>query len=294
MGLKNMNFVFVIVTCLYFIGVAKGQIQYTHFYINNSSNGNNIRIDSSSFISYGSIDIDNLFKDHLILHRIPKDTNCILETFMTTIDSNNIFCGLNEINNNLNYGFLFKSDSCFYIFVNDTTFMHTYTVLDTFKIIKCGNLFEYYFNGSKDYENSKVLNNDLDVIVRNKHSNLTYGYVRYRLDSSCTLNSITSLPFYDLNIKPFPGYAIVTSDTLVIRYFEKYNIDSSYNLMSYWSIYDDQHNIIGSDSILNKYGTNIQEIDVSTYSLTQNDLYMLVVTGTNKNRNYYLRFKYLK
>ena len=85
------------------------------------------------------------------------------------------------------------------------------------------------------------------------------------------------------------GYALSDDGKIRITYIEKYATAPGQTVT--WKIYDNitqQPDHMGY--VPNNYGVNWHEIDLP--GLTDDEYYILEISGANKGETYYLRFKY--
>jgi|GEM_PF-4977345 len=213
-------------------------------------------------MKYGVVHTADGQEHYLRFFRVHPDSIAYVRAQLSPVLSNDVVMALYVPAEDAYYGFLFRNDSCYYFHHQTFHFMHLYSDSDTFEIVRCGEDFSYRKNGTEDFVFSRAVQSPMEVIVRNTSSQHTTGYIEYGFLDTCSITTIETSHFYELNILPSGSYAIVTGDT--------------------------------TDSIKNRYGSNIYAIDLTPYSLSDNVLYEIEVYHLNKERTYYFRFKRLK
>jgi len=268
-----------------------GQDQYSKVLLRNPNN-RILKMQSNTYISFGSLNTSALQHHHMRLYNIPVDTNAYVRTQFEAKDSNDFFVGMFDPSNSGYYGFLFKDDSCFYYHDQTFEFKHIYNQDDTFKVVRCDKSFLYSKNEIEDFSFPKDIGQPMEVIIKNNYSSNTLGYIEYQLTDSCS-NIEEPISYYILNLTLDGSYTIVKNDTVNFKFTTNYQIDSSSNQYFLWTLYDSMHMEIASDSIRNEYGAHQNKVDLSPYNLNSGSFYDLRVHRVNKNREYFLRFKYL-
>ncbi len=275
------------------LGPLYGQEQYAHLVLNNPQD-KYIRLTATSFMKYGVVNTDDGQEHFLRFFQVPPDSIAYVKAQLSPLTDNDVLMALYDPNSDGYYGFWFRNDSCYYYHDKTFHFMHLYALNDTFEIVRCGRDYSYRKNGTEDFVFTKPVQDPMEVVVRNTFANHATGYIEYGFLDTCSISTIQTSNFYELNILPSGSYAIVSSDTLYFRVTTSYQVVPGKSEYLYWTLYDHMHYEIATDSIKNNYGSNIYAIDLTPYSLDGNVLYELEVYHLNKERTYLFRFKILK
>ena len=275
------------------LGHLYGQEQYAHLVLNNPQD-KYIHLTATSFMKYGVVNTDDGQEHFLRFFQVPPDSIAYVKAQLSPLTDNDVLMALYDPSSDGYYGFWFRNDSCYYYHDKTFHFMHLYALNDTFEIVRCGRDYSYRKNGTEDFVFTKPVQDPMEVIVRNTFANHATGYIEYGFLDTCSISTIQTSNFYELNILPSGSYAIVSSDTLYFRVTTSYQVVPGKSEYLYWTLYDHMHYEIATDSIKNNYGSNIYAIDLTPYSLDGNVLYELEVYHLNKERTYLFRFKILK
>ncbi len=275
------------------LGPLYGQEQYAHLVLNNPQD-KYIRLTATSFMKYGVVNTDDGQEHFLRFFQVPPDSIAYVKAQLSPLTDNDVLMALYDPSSDGYYGFWFRNDSCYYYHDKTFHFMHLYALNDTFEIVRCGRDYSYRKNGTEDFVFTKPVQDPMEVVVRNTFANHATGYIEYGFLDTCSISTIQTSNFYELNILPSGSYAIVSSDTLYFRVTTSYQVVPGKSEYLYWTLYDHMHYEIATDSIKNSYGSNIYAIDLTPYSLDGNVLYELEVYHLNKERTYLFRFKILK
>jgi len=282
-----------VLALFYAFSYLHGQEQYAHLLLH-APQDQYIRLTAGSFMKYGVVHTADGQEHYLRFFRVHPDSIAYVRAQLSPVLSNDVVMALYVPAEDAYYGFLFRNDSCYYFHHQTFHFMHLYSDSDTFEIVRCGEDFSYRKNGTEDFVFSRAVQSPMEVIVRNTSSQHTTGYIEYGFLDTCSITTIETSHFYELNILPSGSYAIVTGDTLYFRVTTTYQVVPGKSEYLYWTLYDHMHYEIATDSIKNRYGSNIYAIDLTPYSLSDNVLYEIEVYHLNKERTYYFRFKRLK
>ncbi len=173
------------------------------------------------------------------------------------------------------------SNSPFYEYTSDTDF----------KIVKCNNEFAFYKDQTLIFSSlTSGGNSAFTAILKVTAADAVDAVLHLNEQANC--GSSGSGLRYSVVRKTMPNdYIKVTDNMLNFYYLQKYAIVPMVNDLITCQIFDDQHSLMSTQTLPNKYGSNYQTIDVTSLPASNSgEVYFLEVTNANKGEKYHLKF----
>lgn len=244
-------------------------------------------------------DVDNVdvFDDQLVVKRLPGNQSGYVEFTVNDFFNSEIIVRLEEENNpSIHYDIRFVNSTVVY----DGTTTQFYQNGDEFRITRCGAEINFEHNGVVIAQPNPVTNGNFDqplvvmVDVISTAGEPTISLEFPHLIPHCVPDS--QMPDNKDNFiaakKHLDGsYARAENQQLKFWYKERYAIANGINSAVEYKVYDWQKNEILSGSLVNCYGPNWHQIELT--ALAANEFYTLELKGANKGETYYIRFENL-